>query len=81
MEVFDTSGNLQIVSTWLSAHKEQDTMLDIIQFIEEKGGNPEIIRKSQKARGDSVEIVDEIIAEYKAWTKSECDYRWSDHEI
>lgn len=45
-------------------------MLDIIQFIEEKGGNPELIRKSQKARGDPVELVDEIIADYKAWTKS-----------
>jgi seryl-tRNA synthetase len=45
-------------------------MLDIIQFIEEKGGNPEEIRRSQKARGDSVEIVDEIVNEYKAWTKS-----------
>lgn len=45
-------------------------MLDIIQFIEEKGGNPEAIRVSQKARGDSVEIVDEIIADYKEWTKS-----------
>ena len=44
-------------------------MLDIIQFIEEKGGNPEEIRQSQKARGDSVEIVDEIIEEYKAWVK------------
>lgn len=44
-------------------------MLDIIQFIEEKGGNPEQIRKSQAARGDSVELVDEIINEYKEWTK------------
>lgn len=44
-------------------------MLDIIQFIEEKGGNPEQIRISQRARGDSVELVDEIIAEYKQWTR------------
>ncbi|ODV95341.1 hypothetical protein PACTADRAFT_50075 [Pachysolen tannophilus NRRL Y-2460] len=44
-------------------------MLDISQFIEEKGGNPELIRTSQKARGDSVELVDEIINEYKEWTK------------
>ncbi|GMM31084.1 serine--tRNA ligase [Martiniozyma asiatica (nom. inval.)] len=44
-------------------------MLDILQFIEEKGGNPQIIRDSQKKRGASVEIVDEIIAEYKEWTK------------
>lgn len=39
-------------------------------FLEDKGGNPEAIRKSQAARGDSVEIVDEIINEYKEWTKS-----------
>ncbi|AOA61798.1 Serine--tRNA ligase, cytoplasmic [Komagataella phaffii CBS 7435] len=44
-------------------------MLDIVQFIEERGGDPEAIRKSQKARGDSVEIVDEIISEYKDWVK------------
>lgn len=44
-------------------------MLDVIQFIEDKGGNPELIRTSQKARGDSVELVDEIIADYKDWTR------------
>ena len=48
-------------------------MLDIIQFIEEKGGNPEQIRKSQAARGDSVELVDEIINGYKEWTKIRFD--------
>lgn len=45
-------------------------MLDINLFIEEKGGNPELIRQSQKARGDRVEIVDEIIEEYKSWVKT-----------
>ena len=45
-------------------------MLDINQFIEEKGGNPELIRQSQKARSASVEIVDEIIADYKDWVKT-----------
>lgn len=44
-------------------------MLDIIQFIEEKGGDPEAIKTSQKARGDSVELVDEIVEEYKAWVR------------
>lgn len=46
------------------------TMLDINQFIEEKGGNPELIRQSQKARYASVELVDEIIADYKDWVKT-----------
>ncbi|GMG32670.1 unnamed protein product [Ambrosiozyma monospora] len=45
-------------------------MLDILQFIDEKGGNAQAIRESQKKRGDSVEIVDEIIAEYQDWTKT-----------
>lgn len=45
-------------------------MLDVTQFIEEKGGNPELIKKSQQARGASVEIVDEIIADYKEWVKT-----------
>ncbi|CDO91983.1 unnamed protein product [Kluyveromyces dobzhanskii CBS 2104] len=45
-------------------------MLDITQFIEEKGGNPDLIRKSQLARGAKVEIVDEIIADYKEWVKT-----------
>lgn len=44
-------------------------MLDINYFLTEKGGEPEKIRESQKKRGDSVEIVDEIIADYKNWTK------------
>ncbi|AJU61326.1 AIC_G0008900.mRNA.1.CDS.1 [Saccharomyces cerevisiae] len=45
-------------------------MLDINQFIEDKGGNPELIRQSQKARNASVEIVDEIISDYKDWVKT-----------
>lgn len=48
-------------------------MLDINSFLVEKGGNPDEIKTSQKARGDSVEIVDEIIAEYKNWTKLRFD--------
>jgi len=43
-------------------------MLDINAFLVEKGGEPDKIRASQKKRGDSVELVDEIIAEYKKWT-------------
>ncbi|CAM1510965.1 Fc.00g084780.m01.CDS01 [Cosmosporella sp. VM-42] len=36
-------------------------MLDIEDFIEERGGNPEAIRESQRRRGDPVELVDEVI--------------------
>lgn len=56
-------------------------MLDIIQFIEEKGGNPEAIRASQRARGASVEIVDEIIAEYAEWVKIRFDLDEKNKEI
>ncbi|AAS50683.1 ABL088Cp [Eremothecium gossypii ATCC 10895] len=45
-------------------------MLDITLFIEEKGGNPDLIKKSQQARNAPVEIVDEIISDYKEWVKT-----------
>ncbi|AGO10367.1 AaceriABL088Cp [[Ashbya] aceris (nom. inval.)] len=45
-------------------------MLDITLFIEEKGGNPELVKKSQQARNAPVEIVDEIISDYKEWVKT-----------
>lgn len=48
-------------------------MLDINAFLVEKGGNPDQIKESQKKRGDSVELVDEIILEYKNWTKVRFD--------
>lgn len=37
-------------------------MLDVNDFITERGGNPEQIRESQRRRFANVEIVDEIIA-------------------
>uniref|UniRef100_A0A2N9EUZ9 serine--tRNA ligase n=1 Tax=Fagus sylvatica TaxID=28930 RepID=A0A2N9EUZ9_FAGSY len=42
-------------------------MLDINLFRVEKGGNPEIIRESQRRRFANVDIVDEIIAIDKQW--------------
>jgi seryl-tRNA synthetase len=44
--------------------------LDILHFIDNKGGNAEEIRESQRKRGHSVELVDEIIAMYAEWVKS-----------
>lgn len=44
--------------------------LDITQFIDSKGGNAEEIRESQRKRGHSVELVDEIIQMYADWVKS-----------
>ncbi|KAG5513187.1 hypothetical protein PMAC_001557 [Pneumocystis sp. 'macacae'] len=43
-------------------------MLDIYLFLSEKGGDPEKIKESQKKRGSSVEIVDQILVLYKSWT-------------
>ncbi|KAL6925923.1 Cytosolic seryl-tRNA synthetase [Hanseniaspora valbyensis] len=56
-------------------------MLDINLFLEEKGGNPELIRESQRARFAPVEIVDEIIADYKEWTKIKFQLDESNKEI
>jgi hypothetical protein len=44
--------------------------LDVISFIDGKGGNSEVIRESQRKRGHSVEVVDEIIQMYQDWVKS-----------
>jgi len=43
--------------------------LDILQFIDNKGGNAQEIRESQKKRGLSVELVDEVIQMYADWVK------------
>jgi seryl-tRNA synthetase len=44
--------------------------LDVLQFIDAKGGNAEEIRASQRKRGLSVELVDEVISMYNEWVKS-----------
>ncbi len=44
--------------------------LDVTSFIDNKGGNSEVIRESQRKRGHSVELVDEVIQMYQEWVKS-----------
>jgi seryl-tRNA synthetase len=44
--------------------------LDVLHFIDTKGGNADEIRDSQKKRGESVELVDEVIKMYGEWVKS-----------
>jgi seryl-tRNA synthetase len=44
--------------------------LDVLSFIDSKGGSAEEIRESQRKRGDPVELVDEIVAMYSEWVKS-----------
>lgn len=48
-------------------------MLDINLFREDKGGNPELIRESQRKRGKSVEEVDRVIETDRAWVKLRFD--------
>ncbi|SJL10682.1 probable serine-tRNA ligase, cytosolic [Armillaria ostoyae] len=43
--------------------------LEILNFIDNKGGNAEEIRESQRKRGESVELVDEVIQMYADWVK------------
>ena len=43
--------------------------LDVLLFIDKKGGNAESIRESQRKRGLSTEIVDEVVAVYDEWVK------------
>lgn len=45
-------------------------MLDVNDFIAERGGNPEAIRESQRRRFASVEVVDEIVALFEDHRKS-----------
>ena len=44
--------------------------LDVTSFVDSKGGNSEEIRESQRKRGHSVELVDEVIQMYQDWVKS-----------
>ena len=44
--------------------------LDVLHFIDNKGGNAQEIRESQRKRGLSVELVDEVIQMYADWVKS-----------
>ena len=43
--------------------------LDALLFIDTKGGNAESIRESQRKRGLSAEIVNEVVAMYDEWVK------------
>lgn len=45
--------------------------LDVTDFITEKGGNPELIKESQRKRFASVQVVDEVIALYEDHRKSQ----------
>lgn len=46
-------------------------MIDVEDFIEARGGNPEKIKESQRRRGESVELVDEIIEMWQVNRKAQ----------
>jgi hypothetical protein len=56
---------------WPASAATELKMLDILDFIEEKGGDPKAIRESQRRRYAPVEVVDEVIALYEDHRKSE----------
>ncbi|TIB80628.1 serine-tRNA ligase [Wallemia mellicola] len=43
-------------------------MIDLVLLQEAKGGNPELVKESQKKRYASVELVDEVLKLYQDWT-------------
>ena len=45
-------------------------MLDVLDFIQERGGNPQAIRDSQRRRYANVDAVDEVIALFEDHRKS-----------
>lgn len=46
-------------------------MLDLLDFITDRGGNPEKIRESQRRRHAPIEIVDEIIEKFEDHRKTQ----------
>ena len=60
----------QTFHSTLDVRSNLSTMLDITDFIAERGGDPERIRESQRRRGEPVEIVDEIIQMFEDHRKA-----------
>jgi seryl-tRNA synthetase len=50
-------------------------MLDIKDFIAERGGNPEKIKESQRRRGEPTELVDQIIQQFQDHRKGNICFR------
>jgi seryl-tRNA synthetase len=44
-------------------------MIDLLMLQPEKGGDPEVVRASQKKRGAPESIVEDVLALYKEWVK------------
>ncbi|KAL5520616.1 SES1_2 [Sanghuangporus sanghuang] len=55
--------------------------LDVLHFIDSKGGNAGEIRESQRKRGLPVEIVDEVIQMYTDWVKMDFEVNQTSKKI
>ena len=51
-------------------------MLDVIDFIRERGGEPDKIRESQRKRHAPVETVDEVISLFEDRRKGDLEAMW-----
>ena len=56
----------------LSSSEQSAKMLDIEDFILERGGDPKKIKESQTRRGESTDLVDEVIALWQEARKGDC---------
>ena len=56
-------------------------MIDLQQLQVEKGGNPEVVRESQRKRFASVELVDEVLSLYKNWVTLEFQLNQMQQEV
>ncbi|KAE8212737.1 hypothetical protein CF319_g899 [Tilletia indica] len=46
-------------------------MIDLLMLQPDKGGDPAVVKASQKKRGAPEELVDEVLELYKAWTQAD----------
>ena len=56
-------------------------MIDLQQLQVEKGGNPEVVRESQRKRFASIELVDEVLSLYKNWVSLEFQLNQMQQEV
>ena len=56
-------------------------MIDLQLLQVEKGGNPEVVRESQRKRFASIELVDEVLSLYKNWVTLEFQLNQMQQEV
>ena len=56
-------------------------MIDLQLLQVEKGGNPDLVRESQRKRNAPVELVDEVLSMYKHWVGLEFQLNTMQQEV